>query len=323
MKNEFEIIYKGTTLKDCLNVRKYIGQKIIVVDDKSEYGECVKIKNCIIEKRPQLLRISDHLLDILVQMNIHIFVDFVTINNHIYYKDGIVYEIPGSKNQIAECSFLTNKDKFLLFQAIKNHKINETIDLSKNAFEMFFKAICECNDPNLQYLKRFISCFEQEKFIYPLYGFKDICETISRCNAVNGVAYYLDENVEISKIDDKFIIYSKYGNIIGNELKTSETLSKSASGNIKYYRVINYSKEFLYNRFYGVFDMINYKIHCIALDSEAKICPNDTYLLYFWKFNSQIEDDDIIKIGLKKEDILFEYSFNTDDEFCYDCVCEK
>ncbi|KAM0678303.1 hypothetical protein BDAP_001016 [Binucleata daphniae] len=316
--NKFEFCIKGTCLQACLFAREYKNTSLLVFDDKNTYGSSIKHKGCIIETRPQLIRIHDNIINILQDMNIHLIIDFAVIQNHLYIKNRNVIKIPINKNEIANSTFLTNKDKYTLYKAIKSNNVLLCNNLSDNTKNILTKAICGsnfCIDKLLRYTKSF---GDSHYLLYPLYGFVDICEKVSRCNAINGVSYLLDDSVKYEENTKNITITSKYG------VMTSERLLhvNNVKSNTKYYTVINYTKIFYKPSFYGVFDE-DEMIYCITLDTNACICPSGTFLIYLWKYKAYVTDIELMNIGIDNKNMLFKHTFCTDEDFTYDEIIKQ
>lgn len=314
----FDIIIKGTRIADCILARQQGTQKVLVVDDKQTYDNYFTHEGCVIERIPRLLRKSDPLLQVLIDMNVHVFLDFVLIKHHLYFKLVSTvwdeYEIPTSKSGIASCAYLAPHEKFLLNRLVGG----ESAELCRETMEIFTKAICGRRFKKDSFM-RFGMSFGDYYFLYPVYGYRDVSENMSRFNAINGVVYLMDKGIEIVKSGGGVILKSQYGNFEGSGLITLDI--KHATRRI--IKVVNVSAVFHHELFYGVFDNGVDLISCICLSSVAKICPEGTYLIYLWKEDGDVTLEEIKQIGISAESIVFTVDVECDEDFKYDVVIEE
>ncbi|KAM0685528.1 hypothetical protein COBT_003260 [Conglomerata obtusa] len=313
--NNFDLCILGTSIENCLLARQHKCKKVIVIEKKETYGTSFKYKKCIIESRPRLIRSHDLICDVLRDMNIHLLIDFVIVRNHFYIKDKTIYKIPINKNEISESNFLTRKDMFYLNQSINNNNCVFIDKLSKKAKDIFVKAICGgIFDPGA--FSRFARSFGTDFYLlYPIHGFKDISEKISRCNALNGISYLLDKTLNYEDNNERVIINSKYGQLYSKKIETC----KAKIRNTRKFYVLNYNDEFYDKRFFGVFD-IGELIFCITLDHESAVCKEDTYLIYLWKEIGEITDHELINIGIETDKIIERTHFDSNEDFKYDSI---
>lgn len=320
----YDIIIKGTSIPDCIlarnNNNNNKNKKILIIDTKSTYGNHLTHMNCIIDNIPKLIRKTDPIIKMLIDMNVHIFLDFIEIKHHLYFKleniGYVMYKVPTSKTQIANCEYLEPAEKFLCNRFLSGKICADK--LPDKIVTMFTKAICG-NKMNKDALLRFVSSFNDYYFIYPVYGLKDISEQISRCNAVNGVEYLLNDDIEIKENENNGVsIKSVYGTF-NSSLYIKGSITKRDSRIIK---VLNIKHIFYENGFYGVFDDGVDLINCICLNSETKVCPKDTFLIYLWKVEGDVTNLDVGKIGIEKEWILFSLDVECNEDFSYDVIIE-
>lgn len=314
MVEEFDVIYFGTSIKDSLAVRKYCNSKVLVIDNKKTFGDSIVQKNCSIDKIPILMRKNDILINELVSMKMHLFVDFVNIKNQLYFnkdKTTIKYhKIPTTKAELSQSPFITNKDKLLINKYIKGGSLN--IDQLENATVTIFRKSIMDGGNDMEALKRYFTSFNTYELLFPVYGYNNICENIVRCNAINGITYLLDPSLKIDTSDGATIIRSKYGTFsTRNFVDNKKTLTGG-----QYVTAVCYDIPFHLPSFYGVFD-ISKLIHCIALDSKSKICPENMYLLYIWHKSERITNADLIDIGIEMAHVIYQVDFPT-DSFVYD-----
>ncbi|KAF7682756.1 Rab GDP-dissociation inhibitor [Astathelohania contejeani] len=330
--DSFKIIYEGTTIKDSIEVRKYIPESIIVIDKQENYGSSytdiaslaaskyvhgLKIfkeppsnTQLTIEAMPQLLRMNDPCVTVIKKLGIAPFLKFAKIEHVFYFKDK-VYPIPHNRGEIAISEFLSNRDKFYLNRDLNGEYLRLTHYINQENVGILLKGITGRHDAHLPTLERFINNFGNTPFLYPVYGMKEITEMIARCNAISGVNYLISSDLEKSNN----VIKSKLG-VVKGEKYISGLFKK---GKCRYIRVVNTKQFLFFKSYYAVFDGPEL-INCICLDSTAKTCAPGTYLLYFWKYESEICIEELMKIGLKKESIIADFSYRNEIEYEWDVV---
>jgi RAB protein geranylgeranyltransferase component A len=331
--HKYTLIYKGTRIEDCISLRVNIGSKVLVVDTKdnygttyegietSEYTKKLKIlkqsgERFLYESIPRVVRLSDGIFRVVNEMNIVPFLNFIRINDHFYIKeDGTVFKVPNCKAEIANAEFLNYKEKRILVKFIEGKiGLDEVLEeVRKESLDVMVRGVCGKKKIEDQIFKRYCVNFGNPPFVYPVNGWKDISEAMSRCHALNGVSYLIDKDIEIERKERGCIIKSVYGEISGDVYVEP----KMKEGDVKYYRVVHISSKFHSGRFYGTFDGEEI-INCLCLDSSTETCEENRWIVYLWKHENEISDEDIARIGLRGEVILDDFQFEVHVEFDWD-----
>lgn len=248
----FDIVYEGTGLRDCLNVRELAPKhRVIVFEPSGRYGStcqiseaqaCSAIEGVLVHRMDKaaeeihmdtslsLVRMSDELTQILVSSGGHAFLDFIPIAKMYFVQKGETLQIPASREELAFCKFISPKEKMAIHRAMKSSApkgeasvIEELMGaLSLSTREILLGGLAGCSTVNpvsLDILRRFVENFGGPQYLYPTYNMKDLSEIISRTNAINGVSYLVKPAVgvrgeprEFSTMDELLAIIGDAGN---------------------------------------------------------------------------------------------------------------
>lgn len=360
----FDVIYLGTSVQDCMNVRE-MGKipLVMVVDPNGHYGNtwssrelgaCRSLSNLetvggedvifYIEESVSLLRLSDGLVKVLVDSKNYLFLDFVPIKKMYFVENGQAYSIPTTREEIAFCDFLSSKEKLMIQKAMKLIACGELGKDEAGALKVLLDSVTEkgrriflggitgfstVNSESVRMLKKFVENFGRPQYLYPTYQLKTIAEILSRCNAVNGVAYLVSRNVgiegtplefdsveELREILGKYMeereaytekhkarIRSEFGNITGKLF-----LKKRETGEKRHYYVFLLSEALMDPNHVAVYNIdgeYTYSLH-LRLDAEKEV-----FALYFWSDLKRLTREDVGKMKVPASSILAEVAFTS------------
>lgn len=303
----FEVLFEGTSIQRSLIKAN---PSTLIIDYQNVYGSTYSLKEIIFSRYLKELKIQkntdahvciESIPGVLREkMIVDDPISYISISTHIYFdKNMKKFKVPVNESEIIDCDFMTYVDKHHFCKVIRGSKTIQEVEPLLSAF--FLKILQK---------SRYLSKIDNQSFLYPVHGFKEISETFSRHNALQGIGYYLSSDIKVNEIEgpEKYLIESPFSSIYAKRLE------KDNFESTKYFRVILYSAKFYENCFYGSFD----KMGCLVLNSATKTCPKDKFLIYFWK-EEKITDDDLKKVGIYLENVEMDLYFlgNYKDKYIF------
>ncbi|EQB60615.1 rab protein geranylgeranyltransferase subunit a [Vairimorpha apis BRL 01] len=321
----FDLAFEGTSIEDLLQTSKFNNQSIIVFDKQNEYGSTfsdiqnlkdnLQVKNLqvfknnskiIFELDMKFLSSSDELVKIIDKSGINEFLNFVVVKKRYYVDNDQIYLVPQTIKELIECEWLNIMEKYYISKYLKKEISFEIMEnnlkyKTKEIFSIMLHSI-------------------QNDFYYPVYGYKEISELLSRSLAINNVAFILDKNISIKikdelnnqnknlisddKLNYKFKISRKSDIIFCKNLYTKKLQNVK-----KYVRILNIKNNVFKEMSFGFINYNCCKFNFFIVDSNSKCCKEGTYILYIFSEFTKINNNICQMLKFKNDDILFDISF--------------
>jgi RAB protein geranylgeranyltransferase component A len=349
----FDLIFEGTTVEDSLRLEEYRKDRVIVVDANGTYGSTFEgydglrgstyVRNCVLNRRrdpaekrgcilieafPAVMRPVGDGLTRLKDTKMMELLRFIRILSHYYVAGSSIYRIPYSSKEIVDSKVLSYDEMYLFGRFVKREIDLETFKsgLSDGVRRILVNGVMEGDEENHEGMKRYMESFGGTPFLYPEHGFKEISEMFARSNSMCGVAYLLDRRLRITERSEsdvdaeevpaeyRFRADSEYGTVY-----SKIAVRRENKGSVGYVRVVNTSKQ-LYDRTFVAYVERGALMKVICLNSDTKCCPEGTFLLYFIKRDGAVDDEDLGSVGVDKDDIIEDISYEVPLRLNSDCI---
>jgi RAB protein geranylgeranyltransferase component A len=248
-------------------------------------------------------------------------IEYAKINEIFFVKDD-TFKVPTSKNDILKLN-ISDEDKFYLYKFLRFGNLAEFQNNFTNKSHFIFRIFVELMVFSKFDIKRISSSLNSNIFVYPIYGYSEISESVCLLNAYRGVTYLINETLTLEEVENeyKYKFQCEFGTVFSKEFIRQSLIKE------KYYiRVILTTKKKFGGRFLAFYDLeeadsyfIDFKntenhdkyFKVIGLDSSCGICDENLQLLYFIKKYSEVTNSEVKMLNIYQADIILDISYST------------
>ena len=329
---DFDLIIEGTTLKEAFRMEKE--NKILVIDKSTTYGTtCPSLESLLASRYVENIRVLKNIqprdgqrlaiesLPFILSKTsriVHEFsnrpyggtIEYIDINQIFFnFKNEMIW-LPKNKTELINNSNISNIGKNIIYRAFKMGDITilqKIIDDPKSEYKSKRIAECILQTHTADEFKELSIGFGSVFYLYPVFGTSELSENISMINSLNGCAYLLSDDLEITKTEGEYgyLVSSKHG-IARSKDCVRQTLQKGKS----YVRLVNL-KGGTFNKMCIGYVLNREIIKVLVLDSKAKVCEKDTELIYFICRSRPVTSGEVEIIIGKDREVLLDIEFET------------
>lgn len=321
----FDLAFEGTSTVDLLKINNLKNQNIIVFEKQNEYGstysdasrlaENLHVSNLQIFKNNSkilfeldmgFLTSKDELVDVINKSGISEFLNFVSVKKRYYVDNDHIHLIPQTIGELIDCDWLNTIEKYYISKYVKNEVSIELVEhnLESKTREKFIFSLKDL----------------KEELFYPVYGYKDISEFLSRSLAINNVAFILDKNISIESnnnvndykifdMENNFLDFKFKINFNSDVIYCKNLCTKKLTFSKKHVRIFNIKNNVFNEMSVGHINYNSCIIDFFVVNSNSKCCDEGTYILYIISNHMAIDDNILKMLKCKDDEVLFNISY--------------
>lgn len=227
---------------------------------------------------------------------------------------GEIVKLPVTKTEIVAAAYLSNEERFYLYDGIKKRDVSEYKKYLMDTHEsssLSRRIFAEYNlfDDNM------VDNFGHAPYLYPAYGMGSLCENISLLKAVQGCVYLVNSTLKFvgtSEHDEyKYKFECEYGTFYSKEFYEEKLERKRF-----FIRILLLREPVIPGMPTMTGNFIAYieaeeLVKVIGLDSRAQVCPEGTRLFYIIKSKSPVRSADLELLRVAGHSVLLDMEFET------------
>lgn len=328
---DFNFGYKGTSINSLLNAFNHKVDSLIVFDYTDVYGTTCKLEdlknselienlkltkmtypNCLVENIPKLFLGNGELIRRLKQVEMHQGIDFLEISDHLYIDENLnVHKLPYCDFDILNSKWLTIQEKTAFCHLVHQDIPYETFESLLNARSLeIFKGFFDIFGHTYK-IADFLFLFGDAPFRYPTYGESEVSNQLSRILAFRNIAFYVNKDLNYKKINNHHELEGVHGTATFKELIEDDESVKSLKQFC--FRVVLLNKPFISKTFFSVLKMADQIINVFSLDHSTRVCPENTFLVYFYS-DQKLPENLFNYLMIEEKCILNDVSFCSKNE---------
>ncbi|ELA48134.1 hypothetical protein VCUG_00372 [Vavraia culicis subsp. floridensis] len=331
---DFEHGYEGTSIRTLIKLFEIDQKEVIVFDNSEFYGTTsspsdlatskyvknIKINKmsepkCLVETTPQLFRTNGCLISRLEELDLLLNIDFVEIYDHLYIDEDLtVYKVPYFDYEIVKSKWLSAQEKnayfYFVHSCLKYEEFRAA--MSDESLRIFNNSLSIQTYENC--VPNYLSSFGNPPFSYPIYGLREISDQLSRMLSFRNVSFYVNKDVKCTQMSNHYEISGIHGSATFKKRKNGTNIG--AVHKLFYFRVLLLKQPFILPLFFGVITINKKVVNVIAVDCSVKVCPPDTFLVYFYS-DHELPAQLLPHLKIEDENVLNDACFNNRDEFSW------